>query len=117
MIPPDEAITRDDLSPLAKRRAAREKGQARGREIRSYMKTSAAAYEIGLSVLVGMVGGLFFDKWLGTAPWGFLWFSIAGALNAGRTIYSLIQRMKLEEEKEAAQAAEATSTATQERRP
>ena len=83
-------------SAIAARHGAREKGRARGRELRKYMRTSASAYEIGLSVVVGMVMGLFVDKWFDTAPWGFLWFSLAGVLNVIRTVYILVRKMRVD---------------------
>lgn len=97
----DTKMVSEAQTEMDKRRTAREKGRQRGRDLRKYMRTSASAYEIGLSVVVGMVMGLFVDKWLGTAPWGFLWFSIAGVLNVVRTVYALIQKQKVMSEAEA----------------
>ncbi len=95
---------------MEQRRSAREKGRARGREMRKYMRTSASAYEIGLSVVVGMVMGLFVDKWLGTAPWGFLWFSLAGVLNVVRTVYGLVQKTKADAAREGDAASSTTDS-------
>ncbi|MBV5335963.1 AtpZ/AtpI family protein, partial [bacterium] len=69
----------------------------RGRLDRGASGPIGVALRIGTELLAAMVvgvgGGLLFDRWLGTAPWGLIaWFFLgaaAGVLNVYRAISGL----------------------------
>lgn len=85
----------------ARLRKAREtqdaKNGGRGRLDRGAQGPVGVAFRIGTELLAAMVvgvgGGMLFDRWLGTAPWGLIiWFFLgaaAGVLNVYRAISGL----------------------------
>lgn len=67
---------------------------------KSYIKTSAAGLEVGLSVIVGAVGGYFFDSYVGTKPYGLLVGFVIGVLAAARKLYSFSRDYLKEDKKD-----------------
>ena len=73
------------------------KGVGRGRLDRGAQGPIGVALRIGTELLAAMIvgvgGGMLFDYWLGTAPWGLIvWFFLgaaAGVLNVYRAISGL----------------------------
>ena len=55
---------------------------------KTYIRTSAVGLEVGLSVIVGVVGGYFADKYFGSSPYGLFLGFIIGAIAAGRRLYT-----------------------------
>lgn len=45
---------------------------------RSWMKYSGMAIQMIATILVFVFGGMYFDEWLGTAPWGTVALSLLG---------------------------------------
>lgn len=60
----------------------RDKGTWDGIEKAATMGTNFVAHTI-----VGLVIGYYFDKWLGTAPWGLLFWLIMGIIAGFRVMY------------------------------
>jgi len=47
-----------------------------------------------LATIIGMVIGYYFDKWLGTWPYGFMAWLIIGIIAGFRNIYLMMQKAK-----------------------
>lgn len=55
---------------------------------KTYIKTSAAGLEVGLSVMVAAGAGYLFDGYFDTQPWGLIFGFIVGVLTAARRLYA-----------------------------
>lgn len=49
---------------------------------RSYIKTSAVGLEFGLSIIIGALGGYFFDQYFLSSPWALLFGVLVGSIAA-----------------------------------
>ncbi len=49
---------------------------------RTYIRTSAVGLEFGLSIVVGALGGYFFDDYFRSSPWGLLFGVLVGSIAA-----------------------------------
>lgn len=65
---------------------------------RTYIRTSAVGLEVTLSIVVGVVGGYFVDKYAHTTPYGLLVGFVIGSIAAGRRLYAF-SRQYLKENK------------------
>jgi ATP synthase protein I len=72
-------------------------GRSRGRTVRSLGALSSAGLAFGAAVLLGVAGGYWLDRWLGTAPVfflvGFVLGLAAGMINVFRAA-SVMDRHK-----------------------
>ena len=55
--------------------------------------------EVGLSVIVGSLIGLYLDETFGTEPWLLLLFVIFGIIAGYRSLYRILKKMREEEKK------------------
>ena len=92
---------KEELTPLERRLKAREHAREKGRLMRMYLRASSAGLEIGLSVLVGTLGGYYLDKRFQTAPYLLYLGLLAGLVSAGRGIHRLIQSQTRFDDEEA----------------
>ncbi len=88
----------DDLDARLRKAREREQPSAKaGRYHRLPTSPLGVAWRIGTelvaAMIVGVGGGLLFDRWLGTAPWGlvvmFFLGAAAGVLNVYRSVTGL----------------------------
>ena len=70
--------------------------------IRAWTRYSAAALEMGLSVVIGLGIGYWLDHVLGTAPWMALFWMACGTAAGIRSLYRLAKQLEREDEKESA---------------
>lgn len=82
------------LSALEAHLEKREKLDEKSLVYRTFYKTLAQGFELGMSVTVGVVIGLMVDKHFDTAPWGLVWFGFSGVVASGVAAYKLIQKSK-----------------------
>ncbi len=54
---------------------------------KEYVRASVIGLEVGLSLIVGIVGGFFFDRHFASDPWGLIVGAILGAGAAGNCLY------------------------------
>ncbi len=54
---------------------------------KEYVKASVIGLEVGLSLIIGIVCGFFFDRHFVTDPWGIIVGALLGAGAAGRSLY------------------------------
>lgn len=50
--------------------------------------------ELGLSVVVGCVGGSLLDDWLGTQPWLFFLGTLCGIIAGYRSLFRLVKKIR-----------------------
>jgi len=66
---------------------------------RGYLKLLAHVSSMGLAMVIatvlGLVAGYYFDKWMGTHPWGFFVGLIMGVVAGFRNLYIIAKRSKL----------------------
>jgi len=62
------------------------------------MKLLTLVSTVGISLVVatviGILIGYYFDKWLGTAPYGFLAWLVIGIIAGFRNVYLMMQKAK-----------------------
>lgn len=92
-------------SYVAKRRAAREWGQEKGRLYRQYMKTSVSGLEVGVAIGVGAALGFWADKEFGTKPIGVMVGLLLGLAHSVKLLVTMARKAMLEGEAEDAAAA------------
>ncbi|MDR1394749.1 MAG: AtpZ/AtpI family protein [Deltaproteobacteria bacterium] len=82
--------------------AGKDPKQPPGQTGQAYLLASASS--IGLSLVIalalGGLGGWYLDKYLGSAPWGFIGGLIAGAAAGFRNLYILAKRLDKQQGKE-----------------
>ena len=64
------------------------------REIRENASTASVSLEMGLAVAAGWYLGHLFDGYFETAPWGQIFFLVAGFGAAGKAIWRTIKHTK-----------------------
>jgi len=69
--------------------------------MKGWTNYSAGALEMGVSVVVGLLIGIFLDDIFGTAPWMALFWMAAGTAAGVRSLYRLAKRLEAEAEEEA----------------
>jgi len=75
--------------------------EKREREMKGWTNYSAGALEMGVSVVVGLLIGIFLDDIFKTAPWMALFWMAAGTAAGVRSLYRLAKRLEAEAEEEA----------------
>lgn len=55
---------------------------------RTYIRTSAVGLEVGLSLIVGIVGGYLVDQYASTSHYGLFIGLTIGAIAAGKRLYT-----------------------------
>lgn len=68
-------------------------GDERGK-LRRYLRLSTLGIELGLLVMIGLVGGQWLDKTFGTAPWLLLAGMLFGLAAGFRTIYRALKSLQ-----------------------
>jgi ATP synthase protein I len=67
-------------------------------DVRRFMRLLTFVSTVGISMVlatvIGMLIGYYFDKWLGTAPYGFLAWLVIGIIAGFRNIYLMMQKAK-----------------------
>lgn len=59
---------------------------------KEYIKTSAAGLEVGLSIVVGVLGGYYFDRYFETAPYGLIIGLVIGVAAAAKRLYKVTKK-------------------------
>jgi F0F1-type ATP synthase assembly protein I len=67
---------------------------------KSYIKTSTAGLEVGLSIIVGAAAGYFADRYFDTRPYGLLAGFGVGVLAAARRLYTFARDYLKEDKKD-----------------
>jgi ATP synthase protein I len=57
-------------------------------------RVSSMGIAMVLATVIGMGAGYYFDKWVGTHPWGFFVGLLMGIVAGFRNIYIIMQRSK-----------------------
>jgi len=67
-------------------------------DLKRMMKLLTLVSTVGISLVVatviGILIGYYFDKWLGTAPYGFLAWLVIGIIAGFRNVYLMMQKAK-----------------------
>jgi F0F1-type ATP synthase assembly protein I len=89
-----EPVHRTDVPPLTKSVITRSIDPAARRARSAYRGLSSASVglELGLSVLIGLLMGMFLDRQLGTAPWLMLLFLVFGFVAGFRGVLRAVRR-------------------------
>lgn len=58
---------------------------------RTYIRTSAVGLEFGLSIVVGITVGYFFDRYFHTAPYGLLVGVVIGSIAAAKRLIMFVK--------------------------
>lgn len=58
---------------------------------RTYIRTSAVGLEFGLSIVVGITLGYFFDRYFHTAPYGLLVGVVIGSIAAAKRLIMFVK--------------------------
>lgn len=61
---------------------------------RKYLRFSTVGLELGLSVVIGLFGGMYLDDWLGTEPWLLLVGVIFGMVAGFRGLFRLLKNLQ-----------------------
>ncbi len=73
-------------------------GRFISKETRESLKVIAQVSSMGIAMVLatvfGLVAGYFFDKWLGTDPWGLIVGLVMGIIAGYRNIYIILKRTK-----------------------
>ena len=72
-----------------------EKAKKSWREIRDQATMASVGLEIGLAILVGWYVGHLFDGEFQTAPWGQLFFMLAGIGAAGKAVLRAVKTARV----------------------
>jgi ATP synthase protein I len=60
---------------------------------RRYLRFSSLGIELGLSVMIGLIGGQWLDKYFGTAPWLLLAGLLFGMAAGFRSMYRALKSL------------------------
>ena len=86
----------DELHPsvVTPRRTSRSVDPAARSSKRAYnaLSASSVGLELGLSVIVGLLLGIYMDKWLGTTPWLMLVWLVFGLVSGFRGVLRAVAR-------------------------
>ncbi len=67
-------------------------------DLKRLMKLLTMVSTVGLSMVIatvlGVLIGYYFDKWLGTAPYGFIAWLVIGIIAGFRNVYLMMQKAK-----------------------
>jgi len=72
-----------DVAPAARK----------GKRAYNALNASSVGLEMGLSVAIGLIVGLYMDKWLGTTPWMMLLWLVFGLIAAFRGVFKAVNRV------------------------
>lgn len=72
-----------DVAPAARK----------GKRAYNALSASSVGLEMGLSVAIGLIVGIYMDKWLGTTPWLMLLWLGFGLLAAFRGVFAAVKRL------------------------
>lgn len=61
---------------------------------RKYLRFSTVGLELGLSVMIGLIGGTYLDRWLGTEPWLLLVGLLFGMTAGFRSLFRLLKNFQ-----------------------
>ena len=92
VVKPGESITR--ASSL-------ESGAKQARSMFNALSASSVGLELGISVILGLVGGYYLDGYLGTTPWMMLLFLVFGLIAGFRGVLRAVERSERAAEREA----------------
>jgi F0F1-type ATP synthase assembly protein I len=90
--PAEERVLERFLEKRAAKQAARDE---KGQQYRTYLRWSGKALEIPLSVVVGLLLGMYLEKQFDFAPWGTwggLFFGVSAAVRAMYRLIKVYQR-------------------------
>lgn len=65
----------------------------KGKRAYNALSASSVGLEMGLSVTIGLVVGIYMDKWLGTTPWLMLVWLGLGLVAAFRGVFRAVKRL------------------------
>ncbi len=75
-------VTRSAIDPAART----------GKRAYNALSASSVGLEMGLCVAIGMLGGYYLDKYLGTTPWMLMLFMVLGLVAGFRSVVRAIKR-------------------------
>lgn len=61
---------------------------------RRYLRFSSLGIELGLSVMIGLIGGQWLDRYFGTAPWLLLAGLLFGLAAGFRSMFRALKELK-----------------------
>src|SRR4051812_39077137 len=73
--------------------AAADPAARKGKRVYNALNASSVGLEMGLSVTIGLVVGIYMDKWLGTQPWMMLLWLVLGLGSAFRGVFRAVNRV------------------------
>jgi ATP synthase protein I len=65
----------------------------KGKRAYNALSASSVGLEMGLSVAIGLIVGIYMDKWLGTTPWMMLLWLGFGLFAAFRGVFAAVKRL------------------------
>ena len=80
-----------DVAPAARK----------GKRAYNALSASSVGLEMGLSVAIGLIVGIYMDKWLGTSPWMMLLWLVLGLAAAFRGVFRAVKRVDKAAEEDA----------------
>jgi len=86
----------------AVRASSLESGAKQARSMFNALSASSVGLELGISVMLGLVGGYYLDRYLGTTPWMMLLFLVFGLIAGFRGVLRAVNRAERAADAEAA---------------
>jgi ATP synthase protein I len=65
-------------------------------DVKRFMRLLTLVSTMGISMvlatIIGVIVGIYFDKWLGTEPYGFIFWLLIGIIAGFRNLYIIMQK-------------------------
>ena len=84
------------------RASSLEGGAKQARSMFNALSSSSVGLELGISVMLGLLGGYYLDQYLGTTPWMMLLFLVFGLIAGFRGVLRAVHRAEKAADAEAA---------------
>lgn len=79
-----------------------ESGAKQARSMFNALSASSVGLELGISVMLGLIGGYYLDQYLGSTPWMMLLFLVFGLIAGFRGVLRAVSRAEKAADAEAA---------------